>query len=116
MDNNNINIAKVIDYNSENNPNKIYKLVLIGNADMYNNLKDNQINQFFFDCTYKLVLPNKHRFRLMVLCCYNSNIKKTKLYLFVLLPNEKEETFKTLFSYLKENCSFNPRNIMCYFL
>ena len=71
MDNNNNNIAKVIDYNSENNPNKIYKLVLIGNADMYNNLKDNQINQFFFDCTYKLVLPNKHRFRLMVLCGYN---------------------------------------------
>ena len=79
---------------------------------MYNNLKDNQINQFFFDCTYKLVPPNKNRFRLMVLCGYNSNIKKTKLCLFVLLPNEKEKTFKALFSYLKENCSFNPRNII----
>ena len=47
IDNNNNNISKVIDYNLENNPNKIYKLVLIANEDMYNNLKDNQINQFF---------------------------------------------------------------------
>ena len=89
--------------------------MLIANEDMYNNLKDNQINQFFFDCTYKLVPPNKHNFRLMVLCGYNSHIKKTKLCLFVLLSNEKEETFRVLFSYLKENCSFNPRNIMCDF-
>ena len=49
----------------------------------------------------------------MILCGYNSQIKKTILSLFVLLSNEKEGTFKFLFSYLKDKYNFNPRNIMC---
>ena len=49
----------------------------------------------------------------MNLCGYNIQIKKTISSLFVLLSNEKEGTFKFLFSYLKEKYNFNPRNIMC---
>ena len=41
--------------------------------------------------------------------------KKTKLCLFALLSNEKEYTFNVLFTYLKENYTFNPRNFMCDF-
>ena len=48
----------------------------------------------------------------MILCGYNCQIKKTIFSLFVLLSNEKEGTFKFLFSYLKEKYNFNPRNIM----
>lgn len=90
-------------------------MILIANEEMYNNLKDNQINKFFFDCTYKMVHPNKNKFKLMVLSGFNIVSKKTLLCLFVLLPNEKENTFKALFKILKENYHFNPRNIICDF-
>ena len=64
---------------------------------------------------YKMVHPNKNKFKLMVLSGFNIVSKKTLLCLFVLLPNEKENTFKALFKILKENYHFNPRNIMCDF-
>ena len=51
----------------------------------------------------------------MVLSGYNSTKNKTMLYLFALITNEKENTFSTLFSYLKEKFSFNPHNYMCNF-
>ena len=54
-------------------------MILIANEEMYNNLKDNQINQFFFDCTYKMVHPNKNKFKLMVLSGFNI-VSKKKLY------------------------------------
>lgn len=58
---------------------------------------------------------NEHKFRLIILCGYNSQIKKTILSLFVLLYNEREEIFNFLFSYLKEKYIFNPRNIMWFY-
>ena len=64
------------------------------------------------DCTYKIVPPNCHNFKLMVLSGYNIHEKKTKLCLFALLSNEKEYTFNALFTYLKEIYTFNPRNFM----
>lgn len=82
---------------------------------MYKNLKDNQINQFFFDCTYKMVPSNKNKFKLIILSGFNIVSKKKVLCLFALLTNEKKETFITLFKILKENYHFNPRNIMCDF-
>lgn len=52
-------ISYVLDYQDKENPEKEYKMVLIANVNMYNNLKNNQITQFFMDCTYKMVPPNK---------------------------------------------------------
>ena len=52
----------------------------------------------------------------MVLCGYNAIIKKTVLCCFILLQNEKEFTFKKIFSYLRDNYSFNPPKIMCDFM
>ena len=59
-----------------------------------------------------MVPPNKYKYKLMVLCGYNNYKKTTALCLFVLLDNEKEYTFKILFSNLKEMYSFNLRDIM----
>lgn len=52
-------ISYVLDYNDKENPEKEYKMVLIANENIYNNLKNNQITQFFMDCTYKMVPLNK---------------------------------------------------------
>ena len=51
-------------------------MVLIANVNMYNNLKNNQITQYFMDCTYKMVPPNKKNFKLMVLCGYEIQKKR----------------------------------------
>lgn len=69
-------ISYVLDYNDKENPEKEYKMVLIANENIYNNLKNNQITQFFMDCTYKMVLLNKKNFKLMVLCGYDIQKKK----------------------------------------
>ena len=90
-------------------------MISIANEAMYNNIKYNKINQFFFDCTYKMVPPNKNKFKLMVLSGFNIVSKKLYYVRFVLLTNKKENTFKALFKILKENYHFNPRNIMCDF-
>ena len=82
---------------------------------MLDNLKDNLINEYFMDCTYKIVPSNSNNFKLMVLSGYNSSKNKTMLCLFALITNEKEYTFSKLFSYLKEKYSFNPHNFMCDF-
>ena len=82
---------------------------------MLNNLKDNLINKYLMDCTYKIIPPNNNNFKLMVLSGYNSTKNKTMICLFALITNEKKNTFSTLFSYLKEKFSFNPHNFMCDF-
>ena len=59
---------------------------------MLANLKNNQINEFFMDCTYKMIPPNKNNFRLMAICGYDTQ-KKNFLCLFAFFMNEKEFTF-----------------------
>lgn len=79
LDKCNNNISKTIEYADESNPDKKYKLIIIANSVMLNNLKDNFIEQYFMDCTYKIVPPNCHNFKLMVLSGYNIGEKKNKI-------------------------------------
>ena len=60
-DNNNIIISESFKYENEDENPKTFNLVMIANDKMINNIKDNQINQFFFNFTYKIVPPNKHK-------------------------------------------------------
>ena len=114
------NITETIYYENENvNDNEVkkeqYKFILLANKQIIDNLKNNQIIEFFFDCTYKCVPPTKPKMMLMVLCGYNNFSKKTVLCVFILLQNEKEFTFKKIFEYLRDKYSFNPPKIMCDF-
>jgi len=109
------NIAKVIEYPDENDKNKTLKFIIIGNETILCNLKNNNINQYFMDCTYKAVPPNIYKLRLMVISGFDFNLKKTILSGFILLPSESEYTFKVIFNYLAKNYSFNPRKIMVDF-
>ena len=69
-DKNRFVISKTIEYSDESNPDKKYKIIIIARDDMLSDLKNNQINEFFMDCTYKMVPQNKNNFRLMMLCGY----------------------------------------------
>lgn len=75
QDNNGNIISKSLEYTDESNNDKKYKAIIIATNNMLSNLKNNQINEFFMDCTYKIV-PNKNNFRLMVICGYDTQKKK----------------------------------------
>ena len=82
---------------------------------MLKNLSNNLIEEFFMDCTYSAVPPSIYKYKLMVLCGYEKNIKKTLLCCFILLINENVDTFENIYKYLLEKYDFNPRNIMVDF-
>ena len=53
-------ISKTIEYNEPNDDTKIFKIIIISKEMMLNNLKNNQINQFFMNCKYRMVPQNKY--------------------------------------------------------
>ena len=67
------------------------------------------------DCTYKALPPSNPKYTLMVISAFNNHINKTVLCSFILLHIEDESTFKHIFTYLKDNYNFSPRNLMCNF-
>ena len=75
LDKSNNNISNTIEYADENNPEKNHKIIIIVNTAMLNNLIDNFIEQYFIDCSYKIVPPNCYNFKLMVLSGYNIHEK-----------------------------------------
>lgn len=75
------NISETIYYEEEldsqkEGNSKEYKFIILANKNIIENLKNNQITEYFFDCTYKCVPPTKPKMKLMVLCGYNAIIKK----------------------------------------
>ena len=108
-------ISHVINYKNEEENKEVDQFIIIGNEQMLAQFKNNFIDPFFMDCTYRAVPPNKYKYRLMVIVGYDLNKKKTVLCSFILLKNEKEKSFKLIFEYLHEHYSFNPRRIMCDF-
>lgn len=79
-------ISKSLEYTDESNNDKKYNAIIIATNNMLSNLKNNQINEFFMDCTYKMVPPNKTNFRLMVICGYDT--QKKNMFMFIFIINE----------------------------
>ena len=67
------------------------------------------------DCTNCAMLPSIYKYKLMVLCGYEENIKKKLLCSFILLINENIDIFVIIYKYLLEKYDFNPRNIIVDF-
>ena len=79
LDEEGINISKVIEFIDDSDNKEKFKFILIGNDDILINLKNNNINQFFMDCTYKAVPPNIFNLKLMIIRGFDVNLKKTIL-------------------------------------
>ena len=79
---------------------------------MLKNLKNNLINEYFMDCTYKCVPHSIYKFKLMVLSAFEYISRKTCICCFILLMNEKEFTFLNVFKILLKKYQFNPTNLM----
>ena len=82
---------------------------------MLKEFKNNYIDQFFMDCTYRAVPSHLYNFKLMIITGLDLNKNKTVLCSLILLIRENEVTFKSIFKYLSENYNFKPRRFMCDF-
>ena len=97
---------------NENEEEKEGHFIIIGNKEIFSNMKNNVINQYFMDCTYSAVPPSIYKYKLMVIYRCNPAIDKTVLCCFILLCKENETTFTEIFKYLYKKYNFNPHNII----
>ena len=73
------------------------KFIIITNNKMLDNLKNNLIEEYFIDATYSCVSLNIHKFKLIVLIGYDIENISINICCFILIMNEKYETFENIF-------------------
>ena len=76
---------------------------------MCDEIKNHKIYQYFGDSIFGCVPPTFRNFKLYIITGINSNIKRTRLLVYALIPNETERTFSILFENLKQKFGFNPK-------
>ena len=79
------------------------------NKNMYNEIKNKNIYQYFWDETFSFVPSLFGTFRLYVISGFNILIKRTKIFSYILISNETEMTFLEIFKCLKNKFGFQPR-------
>ena len=109
-DENNNELTETINYKIDGKEEEL-KFVIICTTEMLNNIQNNLTDEFFMDTTYSCVPPSINNFKLIVLCGYEIEANKTSLCAFILIMNEKNETFENI----KNKYIFNPKNFMCDF-
>lgn len=72
-------------------------MFLIMTKTMINEIKNNNIYQFFGDATYRCIPPTFKGYRLYIISGYNLLIKRTRILAFILIPNETEQTYEECF-------------------
>ena len=71
------------------------------NKNMRIDIRDKEIFQFFGDSTYRCVPPTFRSYKLYIISGFHLVMKITRILSYVLIPNEKEETYYVLFNTLK---------------
>ena len=115
VDDNNNNICKDYSYeafNKKTKEKKISTLFIIINIIMLQNLKNNNIKQFFGDCTYKCIPPTISKYKLYVISGFNLKERKIHICAYALLPDESFITYNKLFSILKNVYKFNQKYLL----
>ena len=109
---NNNNIVYINKYNHYNKITKEedeIKMYFIMNKKMCEEIKNNDIFQYFGDATYRCVPPTMRNYKLYTITGFNFIIKRTRLLALILIPNETLKTYMEMFNYLKNNFNFNPK-------
>ena len=70
---------------------------------MRKNLQSNSLRSIYFEAIYKCVPPTFKKMWLLVVSGYDELYNKTKICSFVLIMDEKEDTFLELFKVLRED-------------
>ena len=83
---------------------------------MRKNLQSNSLKSIHFDTTYKCVPPTPNKLRLLVVSGFDELINKTRICAFILLMDEKDDTFLEIFKVLREEpFHMNPLYLMSDF-
>ena len=79
--------------------------------EMESNLISEDNTQYFADCTYYAIAPNKNKYKLFLILAFNKKKQKSVLCNILIICNENKETFITVFNFLKNKYNFSPKII-----
>ena len=83
---------------------------------MRKNMQSNTVKSIHFDTTYSCVPPTPKRLRLLVLSGFDEHLNKTFIGCFILIQDEKTDTFLEIFKTLTEEIyKLNPTYMMSDF-
>ena len=87
------------------------KLIFITSELMEVKLKDNNIDNYFTDVTYKIVPKFQLGYKLLTITGIDNNNENSYICALILIRYEDENSFKFAFKYLSDMYGFNPKNI-----
>ena len=102
-------IIEYVHYNKIKKSNENLNMYIIMNKNMCNEIKNQNIYQYFGDATFRCVPPSFRTYRLYVISGFNILNKRTKILSYILIPNETEMTYLEMFKNLKNKFGFQPR-------
>ena len=102
-------IIEYVHYNKIKKSNENLNMYIIMNKNMYNEIKNQNIYQYFGDATFRCVPPSFRTYRLYVISGFNILNKRTKILSYILIPNETEMTYLEMFKNLKNKFEFQQR-------
>ena len=94
--------------NKKTKENNNFYIWFIISKEMIKSLQNNINSQFFCDTTYRCIPPTIKNYKLFIISSYDFLEKKIFICAYILIPNEKEETYTFIFDKLKKDFSFNP--------
>ena len=107
--NNKITYSYILEskYKKTKENNNFYIWFIIS-KEMIKRIQNNINSQFFCDTTYRCIPPTIKNYKLFIISSYDFLEKKIFICAYILIPNEKEETYTFIFDKLKKDFSFNP--------
>ena len=87
------------------------KLIFITSELMEVKLKDNNIDNYFADVTYKIVPKFQLGYKLLTITGIDNNNENSYICALILIRYEDENSFNYVFKYLSDMYGFNPKNI-----
>ena len=99
-------------YDYENKNKKIIRreetIIILTTQDTEKKFKDEKIENYFIDVTYKIVPKNNKKYKLLTITCYDNSNQSTYIIALILIQYEDTQSFEKIFKYLNEMFNFNP--------
>ena len=87
------------------------KVLFLTTKNMRQNIKNNNIYNYFIDTTYKIIPKKLKPYRLMTISCFNNKDNITNICCFILYKYEDHISLYHIFKYLNNFFQFNPKII-----
>ena len=85
------------------------KIIIITNENMEKRLKDNSIDNYFIDVTYKIIPKRRNNYKLLTITGADKSTNNSYICALILLRYEDTTSFIKIFKYMKEFYNFYPK-------